>query len=491
VKFTDRLKAFFAEPRKKREYAGASGMRLFADFVTSQRSADSEIRFAIKTLRNRCRDLARNNEYARRYLNLLKTNVVGERGINLQVKAKNEDGTFDSVGNTIIENAWAKWCKLGNCTVDKKMTFLDAQHLFIESLARDGEVIVRMVNYDNPDRFAIEFLEPDLLDEEKNETLRDGNQIRMGVEINQFRAPLAYWMLTQHPGDLEYAATYARKHVRVPSEKILHIYLPDRAQQTRGVPWAASAISSLKMLHGYREAELVAARTGASKMGFFTSPQGDGFVPDDIEDQYVPIMNAEPGTFHQLPAGVDFKPFDPNHPSTAFEAFEKAILRGIASGLGVSYYALANDLTGVSYSSIRAGEIADRDFYQTLQQLMIQHFVEPIFRAWLLQVMTANRIPLPITKYGKFADNANFRARGFAWVDPQREIQAKIQGLQNGILTLQDIQSNYGRDVEETFEQIALEKQLAERYGIAMAFEPFGQKMQAPPIITGAPDGDV
>jgi lambda family phage portal protein len=485
------LDLFKRKQRKKREYAGAQIGRLFGDFITSQRSADSEIRFALKTLRNRTRDLSRNNEYARRYLNLLKTNVVGERGVTMQSKARNEDNSFDAVGNTIIENAWLRWCRLGNCTVDKKMTFTDAQHLFIESLARDGEVIIRMVNYDNADKFAIEFIEPDMLDEEKNEILKDGNQIRMGVEINQFRAPMAYWMLTQHPGDLEYASVYARKHVRVPSEKILHVYLPDRAQQTRGVPWMVSAIQSLKMLHAYREAELVAARTGASKMGFFTSPQGDGFNPDDLEDSYTPIMNAEPGTFHQLPAGVDFKAFDPNHPTTAFADFEKAILRGIASGLGVSYYALANDLTAVSYSSIRAGELADRDFYKTLQNLMIQHFVEPVFRQWLLNVMTANRIPLPITKYGKFADNTQFRARGFAWVDPQREIQANILGVQNGILSLQDIQSNYGRDVEETFEQIALEKELAARYGIQTAFEPFGQKMQVAPTVSGSSDGDV
>ena len=492
MKFSDRLKRFFQTKKRvvKREYAGASNGRLFADFLTSTRSPDSEIRYALKVLRNRCRDLSRNNEYARRYLNLLKTNVIGEKGINLQVKAKNEDGSFDRIGNTIVENAWSKWTRLGNCTVDRRMNFVDAQNLFIESLARDGEVIVRMVNYNNPDKFAIEFIEPDLLDEEKNDVLKDGKRIRMGVELDEYRAPLAYWMLTEHPGDMEYSARYTRTHIRVPSEKILHVYMPDRAQQTRGVPWMASAIQSLKMLHGYREAELVAARTGASKMGFFTSPSGDGFTADDLEEQFVPIMNASPGEFHQLPRGVDFKAFDPTHPTTAFGDFERAILRGIASGLGVSYYALANDLTAVSYSSIRAGELADRDFYKTLQQVTIRHFVEPVFRSWLLQAMTAGTVILPINKYGKFADNAHFRARGFAWVDPQREITANVLALNNGILSMQDIANNYGRDVEETFEQIAMEKELAGSYGIEMAFQPFGQKLPVQPTIIGDQEED-
>ena len=201
-------------------------------------------------------------------------------------------------------------------------------------------------------------------------------------------------------------------------------------------------------------------------------------------------MNAEPGTFHQLPQGVDFKAFDPTHPTTAFGDFERAILRGIASGLGVSYYALANDLTAVSYSSIRAGELADRDFYKTLQQVTIRHFVEPIFRAWLLQAMTAQTVILPITKYGKFADNTHFRARGFAWVDPQREITANVLALNNGILSLQDIANNYGRDVEETFEQIAMEKELANSYGIETAFQPFGQKLPVQPTVLGDQEQD-
>ena len=55
------------KPVQKRNYAAANKGRLFADFVGSNRSADSEIRWALNELRNRSRDLERNNEYFRRY----------------------------------------------------------------------------------------------------------------------------------------------------------------------------------------------------------------------------------------------------------------------------------------------------------------------------------------------------------------------------------------------------------------------------------------
>jgi len=478
------LDFFRKKPLKKRNYAGANVGRLFNDFVATSYSADEEIKGALKVLRNRARDLSRNNEYARRFINLSKANVVGEKGVTLQVKARNDNGSMDMIGNDQIERAWRQWGRLGNCTVDGKLSWVDAQRLFVEAMIRDGEVLVRLVRYPNSFKFSLEFIESDLLDEEYNATLSNGNRIRMGVELDKFNRPVAYHLFTAHPGDTS-SSWMGKSYNRVPADKMLHCFLPERAMQTRGVTWMASAIASLKMLHGYREAELVAARVGASKMGFFTSPNGDGFVPDDLDNK-VPIMEAEPGTFQQLPAGVQFQTFDPTHPTSAFADFEKAVLRGIASGLGVSYTSLANDLEGVSYSSIRQGALEDRDQWKVVQDYLVQHFIEPVYRAWLLSIMEDGIINLPASKFDKFADATVFRARGFSWVDPLKEMNAAVIGLKNGILSMQDVANQYGRDVEETFDQIQAEKALAESYGLKMAFEPFGDKLPTEAEVTNA-----
>ena len=41
---------------------------------------------------------------------------------------------------------------------------------------------------------------------------------------------------------------------------------------------------------------------------------------------------------------------------------------------------------------------------------------------------------------------------------------------------MQDVQAGYGRDVEDVFASIQTEKELAQKYGIQIAFEPFGEK---------------
>lgn len=469
----------------KRSYNGANIGRLFSDFVTSSRSADSEIRPNLRTLRDRCREISRNHPYAKRYLQIMTTNIVGATGVSLQVRKRNDDNSLDTVGNRLIEQNFMAWGRTGFCTVDGRLSWMQAQRLFMETLARDGEVIIKKIRRPsgNPYGFSLQFLEADYLDEEYNKRLSNGNEVRMGVEIDKSGKPVSYFMFEDHPHhDFSYGSTTKRRHIQVPADDIIHCFIQERAGQTRGVPMMSNALSRLKMLDGFEEAALVNARVAASKMGFFVSPEGDGFVGDDY-DNHAPIMDASPGTFSQLPQGMDFKAFDPSQPTDNFADFEKAILRGIASGLGVSYVSLANNLEGVSYSSIRQGTIEDRDHFKMMQQFMIDAFIDPVYRAWLEMAITVGKLNLPMGKYDLFADNVIYRPRGFAWVDPQKEINASVTALNNGIVTLQDIHAQYGKDTEDVFEQINRESELADRYGIDTAFQPYGTKLPAQPSI--------
>ena len=88
-------------------------------------------------------------------------------------------------------------------------------------------------------------------------------------------------------------------------------------------------------------------------------------------------------------------------------------------------------------------------------------------------------------RFEKFSDSATWIPRAFHYVDPQREIQANINALNNGLISMQDVQNTYGRDLEEVFDQIDREKQLAKDKGIETAFEPFGNKSPVAPQVNG------
>ena len=473
------------EPPKMmvRKYAGAAGGRLFNDFQTASTSADSELETAIVSLRDRSRDLARNDPFVKRYFTLLRNNVVGDQGVTLQVKAQ-ENGVIDMRGNQTIEDAFKVWCKRGNCTVDGRMSFVDCQKLVVEALHRDGEVfILKHFGKGFTHNFSIQFIEPDQIDETYNKTLPNGGSIRMGVERDQYHRPIAYYVKKDHPGDSRHASMSEKKRERIEAKNVIHIYNANRAGQTRGEPVLAPVITTIKQLNGLVEAQLVACRTGASKMGFFTSPAGDGFAADDFEDS-VPIYEVSPGTMHQLPTGVDFKSFDPQYPNE-FASFHKSIMRAIAAAMGVSYNTLANDLESTSYSSVRQGALDERDNYKNIQQFLIDHFVRPVYEAWLEKLLGYNHVFLPLAKFDKFADAATFRGRTWSWIDPVKEISANVQALKAGVVSLQDVATYYGKDAEELLSQIAKDKELMSQYGVDYALEPYNAPMAA---VT--PDGE-
>ena len=479
----------------RRNYTGASTSRLFNNFLGNSTSADKEIRPALRRLRDRCRQLARNEPIATKALQVFRTQVVGDKGLHLQVRARNLPrngelkGDLDMAGNDILERLWKEWVKKGVCEITQKHSWIECQQMVQEGLVRDGEVLVKHIrNADNKFGYALQFLEPDYLDEDLNKTLDNGNRIVMGVELNALNRPVAYHLHSgAHPYD-EVGVSGGR--VRVPASDMLHIYRSDRCQQTRGVPLFASVMDKIHQLNGYSEAELVAARLGASRSLFLKPQDGVGYAGDDFSDE-APILDAgEPGSITQLPSGVDIVSPSMDHPNGAFADFHKAMLRSIATGLGLDYVTLSSNLESVSYSSIRSGTIESRDNYRVHQKFLIEHFAEPVFRQWLTLGMTSGAIPFPIERYSKFSNAAIFRPRGYQWVDPQKEVNSAVIGLQNGFMTFSDIsQQISGRDIEETFSTLQADLEMADRFNLEINLEPLGAKNPAQPKVDEVSDG--
>lgn len=452
--------------RHHRGYAAASADRLVNSWTKQNLSADAEIYQALPKLRARSRDLAINNDYGRRFMHLLQANVVGHKGIQLQSRIKTTRGDLNTTANKEIEQAWKQWGKKGVCTADGGLSWVDTQKLIIASTAREGELLIRLLPgwNGNKYRFAIQMIEADHLDETLNKDLTNGHKIRMGVEKNQWGRPLAYWVLKSHPYDHFYGQGYHHgKHERVPASEIIHPFITDRIGQTRGVPWMATPARRAWMLDGYEEAELVAARTAASKMGFFKSPDGDDYTADEYEDDPdsddPPIMDAEAGSFANI-GPFEFEKWDPDHPVAAFESFIAGVLRGVASGLNVSYVSLANDLRGVSYSSIRQGELADRDHWRLLQIWMIENAIERIFTEWMKMQTLSGAIKLPSMDMN-IINRPLWKPRGWEWVDPLKEITANEKAVKNFIKTLQDVVADYGGDIFDNIEaQLQIRKAL-------------------------------
>jgi len=444
---------------KRAVFDGAGVNRLLLDWIAQARSADEEIRGDLRLLRARARELGRNNSYVKRYFRLLVNNVIGPMGIKLQAQVKAGDEP-DTTANAEIESGWNAWAS-SPVTVDGKLTLRRFEKLIIKTMACDGEAFVRLwLGFEgNAHGLALQSIDADLLDESFNRPRRGSqNEIRMGVEIDSIGRAVGYWVWNAPGTDL------MRERYFIPADQMIHLYDPERVNQTRGVTWVHSVMVPAHMLNAYEESEAVAARIGASKMGLFEK-RIDSLAGDLSTDPKPATMEANPGTFEIVPDGYEFKAWEPDHPTAQFPAFIKQMLRKIASGFSVFYNVLANDAEGVSYSTMRSFALVERDDWRSIQQDFIDMWRRPLYSVWLGMAMLTGSLKLPSRDPSRYLA-VRHRPRGWQWIDPEKEAKAAVISIQNGLGTRTGFLAEKGEDIEDVFAELAREQELAQEYGL-------------------------
>ena len=455
-----------------RQWQTAETSRFLENWPTSGRMPDIDIRYGLRTIRARARLDAQNVDHVRGFLNMVVANVVGRTGVVLQSKARMGNGKADKRLQTVIEEHWNNWGKLGVCDVTGQFSWAMLQRQAIRSAARDGEAIYRIAyGFDNPYAFALQEIDPECLDINFNQSReRNRPEIRMGVEFDQWRRPVAYW-LTDEPGINSGGVQNVSTRERVPAKEIIHLFLPEWTWQSRGVPWAATSLSRLHVLSSYEDAEVAAASVSARKLGFYkTSPEAP---PEYLE------QNAEPkafdlgvGEFEQLPPYTEFQGWDPQHPSTAYGDFVKACLRSVATGLGISYNTLANDLEGVNYSSLRQGALQERDLWMTMQDWFVESFCQRVFDKWIEQSLVNGILDeFPGRKIAE-ARRVTWQPRRWQWVDPLKEMEANTAAVALRTKSISGIIREQGQDPDQVWEELASDMDTLNKLGLTVNLNP-------------------
>lgn len=484
------------QPRGRRPslrmYAGARITRLTSDWFSKWTSADAEIKTSLRLLRDRSRQLVRDNPYAKQAKRTTQINVIGQ-GIKMQAQVMQLRGKKrDDRINTLIEGGWERWCRPDSCDVAGKNSFYMMELLAAGALPESGEVLFRLVRRPfgrSRIPLALEILESDMLDENwQGSVLAPGNQWRMGVEINEWGRPVRYAFHKRHPGDFGFINPRQDTGERVfmDAKDIIHLFIPERPNQTRGVPWFAPVMDDLHQLEGYESAAVIRARSAASLMGFITSPEGE-LQGDDVEtDQR--ISEFEPGVFKYLAPGESITVPQLSSPDAQYEMFVRAKARRFASGFGCSFETISRDFSQTNYSSSRLSLLEDREHWRMVQAYLIENFHQRVFEEWLAAAVLAGELDLPDYELRPDRyDRPRWQARGWSWVDPLKEVQAYREAEAAGYMTKSQIIAQLGGDLEENFQQIAREQDLAQQLTIALdadkkgATAPASADQQPPP----------
>ncbi len=475
-------------------YNGASKKRRsLKQWITRGNDADTDILDDLPTLRDRSRDLCRNNPLAGGALKTKLTHVVGT-GFRLQARIDRTvlnltDEEADKI-EAAIQREWRLFFDSRECDIARTLTGTALTRMAYHQAKENGDVFILLprkkikgVVYD----LKLQIIEADRVCNKDN--VQDTSLLAGGIKKDKFGAPVEYHILKTHPGSLSKAAVQEKWQVRKAfGEKtglrnVIHLYNPTRPGQSRGVPDLSNVIELFKQLGRYSEAEIMAAvvsgmftvfietETGAG--GFDYSNLGDE-TGSSGDDKDYKLGN---GLMVELAAGEKIHDSNPGRPNASFDAFVLAILRQIGVGLEIPFEILIKHFTS-SYSAARASLLEFWKYVLTERLWLTENFVKPVYEIWMWEAVAKGRISAP----GFFADpviraawlGAQFVGPSKGQIDELKEVNAARARLESRLTTLEqetaamnggDWEKNHIQQVKERKKQLAdglIEKQTKE-----------------------------
>lgn len=452
-----------------RMFTAAAHNRL-VDWPLSYQRVNGDLFVQWQTITLRCRDLAMNNEAVIGILRNLTRNVVGANGFTLQSKAEPAELRPQ------IEALWREYNSGAShaVTLDGHAGGRDFDMLVLRSLVIDGECFIRRI-FDPYSRFGWKYEVIDAMQIDPMymvQRLDNGGKIFMGIEIDARGREVAYYY--RPTTDEQY---FSGPRERIPALDVIHLFRREFAAQYRGISMLAGAVMNLKQLDDYRTAELIHAQIGSAVMGVWewNGQNSDDIITDSsANDQGEFIREIKPGIFPIAPRGYSAKFLQNPGSNSQFPAFVKNILRSITNSIGISYNKGAGDYESVNYSSLREANLEDRETYSELQTFLIENWKSVQFRdfvnaCYINGLIRPERIAL--------ARPHKFFGKRFAWVDPQKELNAKKTELSMMLTSpIAEIESR-GLDPDEVIADFARWKDKLEENGLGGFWDSaFGMK---------------
>lgn len=422
-----------------RGFDGAKRGPRSAGWRATGTSANAELGPALATLRNRSRDLVRNNPYIKHALDIKVANVIGTG-----IRAKFADSS--------VQQLWKQWIK--ECDAGGLLDFNGIQALMDRALDESGEVLLRFRNRLPGDGLSVplqlQVLESDFLDSSKTGPI-DGGHCIMGVQFNLIGQRTGYWLFDQHPGEI---ATIPRNIMSrfVPATEIIHLFdATRRPGQVRGLPEFATVIWKARDLDEYQDAELIRKKIEACFAAFVTTSDehfGVGQPRNVGQESGKRIESLSPGMIEYMRPGEEVT-FSAPAGTNGYKDHVSMELRALAAGTGVTYEQLSGDYSQVNFTSGRLGKMEFKRLNEQRQRLiLIPILCDRVAQRFAQTAYLAGSIKSPQA-------DVSWTPQRIEFTDPVKEgnglislISARLKSRRQGIRELGDDPDTVDEEIE-------------------------------------------
>lgn len=476
-------------------FAGAEIGRTVSGWSASGASADGSLQMSFEVLRNRGRDLAKNNPNVRSWMGENISWVLGPEGIQLQSivgeGSKNEE-SFDEL-NDALEFSFEEWFgRADSVDVAGRENGRDMQRKILAALDSTGETpLIRFV-YKKCGRsripLSIQILEIDRLDFNYNVPASGSrNEIRNSIEIDEYGRAVAFWILKNHPGGLRGTT---KERIRVPKEDLIFEFIAERPEQSRGFTRLNAVMLPLRHVADYLNAALVRKKIEAAVTFFIKRimpEESGGFDPksnvgemkdvtppdgvDEATDNRPSEIEMSAGAIIQLDDHEEMQSSPLASNPSADGPFVDTTMTQVAAGLLSSVPAVTKDFSKYNYSSLNASRISEKEAYKIVQKWFGDHIMQPIYEKFVFYAWLSDLVDMPDYRKnpGKY-DRPRWMARGFPHSDPLKEVLAEKEELSGRLITYSEALARRGKDFKKTVKALRREQEILKKYDIQPDF---------------------
>jgi len=458
VRGAKRMKARMFQAVAGSYYGGSKSRRQTKQWTPLAGSADDDTLFDLPTMRERSRDMLRNEPLALGAINTVCTNVIGT-GLRLKPAIDAEALGMSRDDATLWESNTKRefnlWAESQNADVSRTLNFYAIQEQAFRVVLESGDVIATMPFVEremSPYKLAIQLIEGDRLS--NKDGIQDTPTLTAGVQKDALGAPISYWIANKYPGagDVRFADQISLAWKNIPAfgaasgrRNVIHLFTQLRPGQTRGIPYLAPVIEILKVLSSYTEAELMAATIsgmfsvfikteGAEGIDLATDMGGETGASSGDTDLKMGV-----GTIVDLEPNESIESVSPGRPNQAFDPFVQAIIRQVGVALEIPFEILIKHFTA-SYSAARASLLEAWKFFKKRRQWMAENFCQPVYENWMDEAVILGRIEAP----GYFTDpmmrkaylGAQWEGPGRGMIKEKEEAEASLLKVAGGLSTL-------------------------------------------------------
>jgi lambda family phage portal protein len=438
-------------------YEGASRTYRLGNKGLSGGGANNNLAGNLTSLVKRSRNVVANNPFGENAVTTYTANVVGS-------------GFIPTFPDKKLQDLWALWSQ--ECDADGLSNFSGLCELMARGEFIDGEILLRKRLRRPSDNMTVplqlQVMECDHLDVGFTDMTRN---IFMGIEYEKYLGKRkSYHLYRQHPNDMGVTDT---RRTEVKADDIIHLYRRLRAGQNRGIPKLSNILVRLyeidEMQDGMLAKQKIAQLFGwiIKKKAAVTEDlsQEDNTVGEktgEVTDDGTIITSIKSGGVHYLDEDEDIEFSTPDGIGPNYVPWLKQELRVAAKGIGLTYEQFTGDLSGVNYTSIRAGLI---EFRRAIEQVQYNLYVFRLCRT------VAGWFNDAAVMAGKFvADDywenrasylPTFRSPGWAYVDPIKDKMGDLLDVRAGFNSRKGIVDSRGGNFDvinnDLLEDLALE----------------------------------